>query len=34
MKINWSTIKKIIQIIITILTSIAGTLCVQSCMNA
>ena len=34
MKINWSTIKKIIQIIITILTSIVGTLCVQSCMNA
>ncbi len=34
MKFNWSTIKKIIQIIITILTSIVGTLCVQSCMNA
>ena len=28
---KWSTIKKIIQVIITILTTIAGTLCVQSC---
>lgn len=28
---NWSTIKKIIQIVITILTSIAGTIAVQSC---
>ncbi|MBQ9524707.1 MAG: smalltalk protein [Bacteroidaceae bacterium] len=34
MKINWSTIKKIIQIIITILTSVVGTLCVQSCMHS
>ena len=32
MKINPSTWKKIIQFIITILTTIAGTLCVQSCM--
>jgi hypothetical protein len=31
MKLNWSTIKKIIQIIITILTTVVGTLCVQSC---
>jgi hypothetical protein len=31
MKMNWSTIKKIIQIVITILTSIAGTIAVQSC---
>lgn len=31
MKINWSTIKKIIQIIITILTTVAGTIVVQSC---
>ena len=34
MKINWSTIKKFIQIIITILTTIAGTIVVQSCMAA
>jgi hypothetical protein len=32
MKINWSMIKKIIQLIITILTSVVGTLAVQSCM--
>ena len=32
MKLNWQTIKKIIQVIITILTTIAGTLAVQSCM--
>ena len=32
MKINPSTWKQIIQIIITILTTIAGTLAVQSCM--
>ena len=31
-KFNWSTIKKIIQLIITILTSVIGTLAVQSCM--
>ena len=31
MKINWSTIKKIIQIIITILTTVAGTIVVQNC---
>ena len=33
MKINWSMIKKIIQLIITILTSVVGTLAVQSCMS-
>ena len=32
MKLNWSMIKKIIQLIITILTSVVGTLAVQSCM--
>ena len=32
MKINPSTWKQIIQIIITILTTIAGTIAVQSCM--
>ena len=33
MKINWSVIKKIIQLIITILTTVVGTLAVQSCMS-
>jgi hypothetical protein len=33
MKLNWSTIKKIIQILITILTSVIGTLAVQSCAS-
>ena len=28
---NWSTVKKIIQFLITILTGIAGTIAVQSC---
>lgn len=28
---KWSTIKQILKIIITILTSIAGTIAVQSC---
>jgi hypothetical protein len=32
MKIKWTTVKQIIQILATILTTIAGTLCVQSCM--
>ena len=32
MKLNWQTLKKIIQVIITILTTIVGTLAVQSCM--
>ena len=32
MKLNWSVIKKIIQLIITILTSVVGTLAVQNCM--
>ena len=31
MKLKWSTIKQIIQFIITILTAIASTLAVQSC---
>ena len=29
---KWSTIKKVLQIIATIITTIAGTICVQSCM--
>ncbi len=28
---KWNTIKKILQILATILTTIAGTVCVQSC---
>ena len=28
---KWSTVKQILQIVATILTAIAGTLCVQSC---
>ena len=31
MKLKWSTIKQILQIIATIITSVAGTLAVQSC---
>ena len=31
MKLKWSTIKQILQILATIITTIAGTLCVQSC---
>ena len=31
MKLKWSTIKPILQIIATIITSVAGTLAVQSC---
>jgi len=31
MKIKYSTVKQILQIIATIITTIAGTLCVQSC---
>ena len=30
---KWSTIKKVLQIIATIITTIAGTICVQSCMG-
>jgi len=28
---KWSTVKKILQIIATILTTVVGTVCVQSC---
>ena len=31
MKMKWSTVKQILQIVATILTAIAGTLCVQGC---
>ena len=30
-KVNWSTVKKVIQFIIAILTTVAGTIAVQSC---
>ncbi len=32
-KIKWSTIKKILQIIVTVITTILGTNIIQSCMN-
>ncbi len=32
MKLKWSTIKQILQIIATIITTIAGTIAVQSCV--
>ena len=32
MKINWKTIGKILKFIATVITSIAGTLAVQSCV--
>ena len=32
MKLNWKTIKKVLQIIATIITTIVGTNIVQSCM--
>jgi hypothetical protein len=31
MKLKWSTIKQVLQILATIITTIAGTLAVQSC---
>lgn len=31
MKIKWTTIKQILQILATIITTVAGTLAVQSC---
>jgi hypothetical protein len=31
MKVKWSTIKQILQIIATIITTVAGTIAVQSC---
>ena len=32
MKLKWPTIKKVLQIIVTIITTIIGTNVVQSCM--
>jgi hypothetical protein len=31
MKMKWSTIKQILQILATIITTVAGTIAVQSC---
>ena len=31
MKLKWSTIKQILQILATIITTVAGTIAVQSC---
>ncbi len=31
MKIKWSTIKQILQIVATIITTVLGTIAVQSC---
>ena len=33
MKINWSTVKKILQIIVTVITTILGANIIQSCMG-
>ena len=30
---NWKNLKRILQLIATILTTIAGTVCLQSCMS-
>ena len=32
-KIKWSTVRKVLQVIATIITAIAGTIAVQSCMG-
>ena len=32
MKLKWSTIKQILQILATIITTVAGTIAVQSCI--
>ena len=33
MKIKWTTVKKILQIVATVITTILGTNIIQSCMN-
>ena len=33
MKIKWSTIKKVLQIVATVITTILGTNIIQSCIN-
>ena len=32
MKIKWTTIKQVLQIIATIITTVLGTVAIQSCM--
>jgi len=32
MKLKWSTIKQVLQIIATIITTVLGTVAIQSCM--
>ena len=32
MKVNWSTIAKVLKFIATVITSVLGTIAVQSCM--
>ena len=32
MKLKWSTIKQVLQIIVTIITTVLGTVAIQSCM--
>ena len=31
MKLKWSTIKQVLQIVVTIITTVLGTIAVQSC---
>ena len=33
-KVNWSTIAKVLKFIATVITSVLGTIAVQSCMPA
>ena len=33
MNIRWLTVKQVLQIIATIITTVLGTIAVQSCMN-
>jgi len=34
MKLKWSTIKQVLQIVATIITTVLGTIAVQSCINS
>ena len=34
MKLKWTTIKQVLQIIATIITTVLGTVAIQSCMPA
>ena len=33
MKLKWSTIKQVLQIVATIITTVLGTIAVQSCIH-